>query len=81
MVRGLAVLFSSVVHDFGLLIRRPEESFPVYGVCVAQISVPRNNHIPITDLLEGTQPQRCYVQADNRQRKLTMLLCSATDYF
>lgn len=57
VVHGLAVFLSSVVHDFGFLIGCPEEFFPVYCVCVAQILVSRNDYIPITDLLEGTQPQ------------------------
>lgn len=81
MVRGLAGILSSVVHDFGFLIGCPKEFFPVDRVGVAQVSVSRNDHVPITDLLEGPQAQRRYVQANDCQRKLTMLLCSATDYF
>lgn len=66
-----AVILGSVGRDFGFLIGSPKEFFPVYCICVAQVSVSGNDHIPITYFLEGTKSQRCDVQANNRKRKLT----------
>lgn len=75
---GLAVILGSVGHDFGFLIGSPKEFFPVYCICVAQVSVAGNDHISIAYFLEGTQSQGCDVQANDRKRKLTVLLCPAT---
>lgn len=66
-----AVILGSVGHDFGFLIGSPKEFFPVYCICVAQVSVAGNDHISIAYFLEGTQSQGCDVQANDRKRKLT----------
>lgn len=63
-----------VALDLGFLTRGPEELSPVDGVCVAQVAVRRDDHVPVTDLLEGAQPQGRDVQPNDGEREAAAVL-------